>query len=64
MADTVTEEEREFIVTHEDGSKSTIKGMVIHTDHGETDEEGNPKVSVHLALEGPVMPIHILEGDN
>lgn len=64
MAESTTEEEREFKVTHEDGSMSTIKGKVIVTDHGVTDEEGNPKISTHIALEGPVMPVHILAGED
>lgn len=58
---TTTEEEREFAVAHPDGSQSTIKGKVITTDHGVTDEDGNPKISTHIALSGPVMPVHILD---
>lgn len=64
MAETTTEEEREFIVTHPDGSTSAIKGKVVVTDHGVTDDEGNPKISTHIALEGPVMPTHIIDGEN
>lgn len=60
---TITEEEKEFQITHPDGSMSTIKGKVVTTDHGETDEEGNPKVSVHVALSGPVMPTHVLNAE-
>lgn len=63
MSESVTEEEREFKVTHPDGSMSTIKGKVVVTDHGVTDAEGNPKISTHIALEGPVMPVHILAGE-
>lgn len=55
-----TEEEKEFPVTHPDGSMSVIKGKIVTTDHGETDEEGYPKISTHIALSGPVMPVHIL----
>jgi uncharacterized Rossmann fold enzyme len=64
MEETVTEEEREFKVTHEDGSQSVIKGKIVNTDHGVTDEDGNPKISTHIALEGPIMPVHVLSGEN
>lgn len=63
MAESISEEEREFKVTHPDGSESLIKGKVVVTDHGVTDDEGNPKISTHIALEGPVMPVHILTGE-
>jgi hypothetical protein len=46
--ETVTEEEKEFTVTNEDGSVSTVKGRVVTTDHGVTDEFGNPKISVNI----------------
>lgn len=55
-----TEEEKEFKVTHPDGSESVIKGKIVTTDHKETDEEGFPKISTHIALSGPVMPVHII----
>jgi len=61
--ETVTEEEKEFTVTHPDGSTSVIKGKLIQTDHGVTDADGNPKISAHVALSGPVMPVHILNGE-
>ena len=60
----VTEEEKEFNVVHEDGTKSTIKGKIVTTDHGVTDEDGNPKISTHIALSGPVMPVHVIAGKN
>lgn len=44
----VTTEEKEFTVTNQDGSVSTIKGQIVTTDHGVTDEEGYPKVSVAI----------------
>lgn len=44
----VTTEEREFTVTHPDGTVSQVLGTITTTDHGETDAEGNPKVSVHV----------------
>lgn len=62
MSESVTEEEREFEVTHPDGSMSVIKGKIVTTDHGVTDEDGNQKISTHIALTGPVMPVHILAG--
>jgi len=64
MEPTVTEEEREFKIGHPDGSTSTIKGKVITTDHHETDADGNPKISTHIALSGPVMPVHILNPES
>lgn len=48
MAETTTEEEKEFTVTNEDGSVSTVKGQIMTTDHGETDKDGYPKISVHI----------------
>ncbi len=48
MAETVTEEEKEFTITNADGSTTTIKGSIITTDHGVTDKDGNPKISVHI----------------
>lgn len=61
MAETTTEEEKEFQINHEDGSISTVTGRLITTDHGVTDEDGNPKISVHVSLHqdlspGPVLP--------
>lgn len=67
MDETVTTEEREFTVTHADGTTSQVLGTVTTTDHGVTDEEGNPKVSVHIGAT-PVgtpapAPVHLLPGD-
>lgn len=63
--ETVTIEEREFNVTHDDGSSSTIKGIVITTDHGVTDENGYPKISTHMSLDPvtPNMPAHLVYGE-
>ena len=60
MVEKVTESEREFQVSHPDGSTSTIKGKLVQTDHGVVDENGNPKLSAHVALSGPIMPTHVL----
>lgn len=57
MAEKITEEEREFELTHEDGSVSRVKGRVIVTDHGVTDEEGNPKISTHISLDQTIPPL-------
>lgn len=62
--ETTSEEEKEFQVTHPDGSTSVIKGKVVTTDHGVTDEDGNPKISVHVALEGLPLPVHVLNGED
>jgi uncharacterized Rossmann fold enzyme len=63
MPETTTEEEKEFTISHPDGSTSTIKGKVVTTDHGVTDKDGNPKISSHIALSGQVMPVHVLNGE-
>ncbi len=47
---TITEEERELTLTHDDGTTSTVIGKVITTDHGVTDEDGNPKISVEIKV--------------
>ena len=59
MAETVTEEEREFTIDHGNGGQSVIKGRVVTTDHGETDKDGNPKISVHIAMDqsAPALPV-------
>lgn len=56
MAETTTEEEKEFKMTHEDGSISLVKGRVITTDHGVLDADGNPKISVHVSLDKTMQP--------
>jgi hypothetical protein len=48
MAESITEEEKEFTITNPDGSISTVKGRVVTTDHGVTDENGYPKISVNI----------------
>lgn len=48
MPETTTTEEKEFTVTNADGTVSTIKGDVVTTDHGVVDENGYPKISVHI----------------
>lgn len=47
MENTETED-KEFTVTNADGSVSTVKGRVMTTDHGVTDENGFPKISVNI----------------
>ena len=56
MAETTTEEEKEFVIDHGDGIKSHVKGRIITTHHGTTDEEGNPKISVHVSLDKSQIP--------
>lgn len=46
--ETITTEEKEFTITNQDGSLSTVKGSIMTTDHGVTDEEGYPKISVNI----------------
>ena len=67
MEEKITTEEKEFTVTHADGTTSQVKGTVTTTNHGETDAEGNPKVSVHIGA-SPIgtpapAPIHLTPGD-
>lgn len=63
----ITTEEKEFTVTHEDGTTSQVKGTITTTHHGETDEFGNPKISVHIGAspvgEPAPAPIHLTPGD-
>ena len=63
----VTTEEKEFTVQHADGTVSKVLGTITTTNHGETDEEGNPKISVHIgaspATQPAPAPIHLTKGD-
>lgn len=68
MEEKITTEEKKFTVTHADGTTSKVLGTVTTTDHGETDAEGNPKISVHIGA-SPVgtpapAPIHLSHGDH
>lgn len=67
MAEEITTEEKTFTVTHADGTVSTVQGTVTTTHHGETDEDGNPKISVHIGAtpltEPAPAPVHLIEGD-
>jgi len=54
--ETTAEEEKEYTVTHVDGSTSTIKGRIIVTDHHVVDENGIPKISTHISLDASKMP--------
>lgn len=53
--ETVTTEDKEMTVTTIDGQQVKVMAKVIRTDHGVTDEEGNPKVSVEIK----VPPVHV-----
>ena len=44
----VTTEEKEMTVTTVSGAKSKVMATVVTTDHGVTDENGNPKISVEV----------------
>lgn len=48
--ETVTEIEKEMTVTSLDGTQSKVMAKVITTDHGVTDDEGNPKISVEIKV--------------
>lgn len=48
--ETVTIEDKEMTVTTMDGQQVKVVAKVIRTDHGVTDEEGNPKISVEIKV--------------
>jgi hypothetical protein len=48
--ETVTTEDKEMTVTGPDGVETKVMAKVIRTDHGVTDEEGNPKISVEIKV--------------
>lgn len=48
--ETVTTEDKEMTVTGADGVPTKVMAKVITTDHGVTDEEGNPKISVEIKV--------------
>lgn len=48
--ETVTTEDKEMTVTTIDGKQHKVMAKVIRTDHGVTDEEGNPKISVEIKV--------------
>lgn len=50
MEETITEEAKEMTVTNLDGSESKVMAKVITTDHGVTDKDGNPKISVEVKV--------------
>jgi hypothetical protein len=60
--ETITEEDREFTLTHEDGTTETVVGKVITTDHGETDNDGFPKISVEVKV--PAADLFAQPGQN
>ena len=47
---TMTEEDKEMTITGADGVETKVMAKVITTDHGVTDEEGNPKISVEIKV--------------
>lgn len=48
--ETVTTEEKEMTVTGLDGIPVKVMAKVIRTDHGVTDAEGNPKISIEIKV--------------
>lgn len=61
MSENVTMEEQEMVVTDENGVKTKVVATVIKTDHGVTDEYGNPKVSVRINV--PAALIGVTPGE-
>ena len=65
MPETTTEPDKEYTIDHGNGVISTVtahpSGHVIVTDHGVTDEDGNPKISVHVQLDKSQVPFPAVE---
>lgn len=59
--ETVTEEDREMTVTDLDGKQTKVMAKVVTTDHGVTDEDGNPKISVNIKV--PSIQIGVTPGE-
>jgi len=57
----ITTEEKEMTVTGADGVPVTVMAKVITTDHGVTDEEGNPKISVEIKV--PAITVGVTPGE-
>jgi hypothetical protein len=58
----VTIEDKEMTITDLDGKQSKVMAKVITTDHGVTDEDGNPKISVEIKV--PSILIGAIPGKN
>lgn len=58
--ETVTTEDKEMTITTIDGQQHKVMAKVITTDHGVTDEEGNPKISVEIKV--PPVTIGVTPG--
>ena len=61
QAETVTTEEKEMTVTGLDGQQTKVMATVTRTDHGVTDENGIPKISVQINV--PSIPIGLTPGE-
>ena len=59
--ETVTTEDKEMTVTTADGQEHKVMAKVIRTDHGVTDAEGNPKISVEIKV--PPVTIGVTPGE-
>lgn len=57
----ITTEDKEMTVTGEDGTQTTVMARVITTDHGVTDEQGNPKISVEIKV--PSVTVGVTPGE-
>jgi len=61
MPDETPEPDKTYTIDHGKGVISTVTaapngGHVITTDHGVTDEDGNPKISVHIQTDKTAIP--------
>lgn len=61
MAETVTTEEQEMTVSGLDGGPVKVMATVIKTDHGTTDEQGHPKISVEIKV--PAVTLALIPGE-
>lgn len=57
----ITTEDKEMTVTTPDGDQHKVMAQVVTTDHGVTDEEGNPKISVEVKV--PSIKVGIKPGE-
>lgn len=58
----VTTEDREVTITDVNGVENKAIVRIITTDHGVTDEDGNPKISVEIKV--PSTTIGVTPGKN
>ncbi len=58
--ETTTTEQKEMTITDENGTEHKVMAEVVTTDHGTTDEAGNPKISVNIKV--PPVTVGVIPG--